>query len=188
MLAPALSFLGPVVLRPIRHAPVVLQQQQNVVDSADSGFEDGCVVSDGSISCYDSPDADNQSEIRSELARAQMLCEAQKLVIQRYEEVAACAANDATAEKELIAELTAGLESEIRRVEYQDAEIDELSAELKEAEEDLETALGQLEAARQQIGDLQAAMREMRGGEAALEGRVVPTVSLSVSSRPHPLS
>ena len=187
MLAPALSFLGPVVLRPIRHAPVVLQQQQNVVDSADSGFEDGCVVSDGSISCYDSPDADNQS-LRSELARAQMLCEAQKLVIQRYEEVAACAANDATAEKELIAELTTGLESEIRRVEYQDAEIDELSAELKEAEEDLETALGQLEAARQQIGDLQAAMREMRGDEAGLEGRVVPTVSLSVSSRPHPLS
>lgn len=127
-------------------------------------------------------------ELRSELRRAQLLSEAQALVIEQTSDSSNLKQELAKAnqrmrdlqvqlsnERSITNELETALESTIRTVEAQDNELDEVYNDLHQVEADLADALKQLDA------------REPR--EPELKGSVVPTRGLlgNPSSRPHAL-
>ena len=85
-------------------------------------------------------------------------------------------------ERQVASELETALESSVRTVDALNNEIDELTCELEQTEAALSEALARAD-------ELQAALRTRdAGAKEALQGRVVPTVSAGVSSRPHALS
>ena len=127
-------------------------------------------------------------ELRSELRRAQLLSEAQQVVIEQTSDSSQLKQELARAnqrmrdlqlklsnERAITKELETSLESTIRTVEAQDNELDEVYHNLHEVEAELADALKQLGA------------REPR--EPDLKGSVVPTRGLlgNPSSRPHAL-